>query len=265
MDIPISSRLVMTVASFVAIVGVLSTACSTTTPPPASTSEVATSVDGSPSGSIVPSTPLAPFAAIPGYELGVAPSGDGQVPPCPTEVAAWQKSIISEGTSLSVSARGPVHLTARATLQDGSVVDQNTFVDASHSEAVLEFAANLPSDIKRLVLTADAGGKGEAGKCAASMILPGGPSINDICKKEPWPQQIPSDVIGLTYDDATTSTRELGCFNVGSAISTTDGHDVGNDTIKTHHPTTIAKSEPVVGTAVAIDTVVNLIVRPVSQ
>jgi hypothetical protein len=202
--------------------------------------------------------------AVDGYELGVQPVVTGSLSVCPYEVASWGKSIPSGGTSVDVSARGPLALTATATLANGSTSTQTTAIDAGHSQAIIEFPDSPYPDVRQVVLKASDGGKGVGGSCAVAAA--GGAETGvQYCENKPWPQSIPSDTVGLNWSDATESYRELGCFNLGTSISVVDGHDVGAETINNYHPSEVVSVSPTVGSKVMVDTQVNLTVRPTDR
>jgi hypothetical protein len=202
--------------------------------------------------------------AIAGYELGVKPLTGSVDPVCPFEVASWGKSLLSDGTSVAVSARGPVQISATTVLRDGRKSTQKITIDSGHSGAFIEFADSPFVNMQEATLTASDGGQGKGGNCAAAKPSDTRTFVQ-YCMGKQWPQHIPNDVIGLNWSDATSSGRELGCFNVAKSISEVDGHDVGDETIRNVHPSKIISIDPPVGSKVMSNTPINLRVRPTDQ
>ncbi len=197
--------------------------------------------------------------AVGGFELGVSSSRADAV--CPYEVATWIKSLTSDGLTVDVSARGPVGLTVTIKTTDGAKVVQHALLDSHHSESLIDVPSVNDKTAQSVTLAATSGGKGTGGTC---LVAPASGSMTgtDYCNAKSWPQSILADVVGLSWDDATTSFRELGCFLLGKSISTRDGHDVGQDTIDNHGSTEILSVRPGPGSRVGQSTVVNLKVRP---
>ena len=223
---------------------------------PGCSSPLPASVQASP-----PAQPATPTTyAVTGYELG-APPAQGTPTGCPSEVANWERSIVSPGTQVSVSARGPVSLTVRIVRTDGTTDIQASSIDGSHAQTFIESPSTQPDNVQRVELTATAGGQGIAGSCQVEPAATTG-SENAYCQSKQWPQRIPADVIDLDYQDATIASRELGCFNITTAKSTLDGHDVGDERVPNIGSYTIVSVRPSVGTAVMLDTPVTLRVRP---
>lgn len=201
--------------------------------------------------------------ALPGYELGVRPVTSGAVPVCPYEVGSWNKSIVSDNASLSVSARGPVSLEAVSITNSGVRHTQDFAIDASHAVATVDLADVPAADLQVIMLTASNGGNGAGETCA---VAPAGGTLTGVqyCQAKKWPQLVPNDVIGLDYSEAIQSYRELGCMNVDQALSENDGHDVGNDPAGRAAPYVVDKVSPGAGSAVMTATTVNLRLRSTS-
>jgi hypothetical protein len=65
----------------------------------------------------------------------------------------------------------------------------------------------------------------------------------------------------LNLSDATTLSREIGCFNVAAAISVVDGHDVMLDAADSLSNWTIVLVTPTVGSSVASYTPMRIKVK----
>jgi hypothetical protein len=233
-------------------------------PPTSSGTTVARSAT-SPSVSSIP-PPQArsrPTYATPGYVLGVAPISNS-MPICPFEVATWDKSLLGNWTTVGVSARGPIELLTTATFPNGTTTTQRTSVSVHDSETMVDLRDVEPGAAAHIVVTAGDGPQGKGGTCEVWRVnrdTPAG-TAGDVCKRKPGPLAIPKDVLGLRFSEVGSSDRELSCFNVASAISIEDGHDVNNDPALQSVNWIIVGVSPAPGTIVNADTPVNLQVKP---
>ena len=205
--------------------------------------------------------PSDPGYAQSDYELGV-PNAVHTLP-CPTEVALYV-AFGTAMTGVTVNARGPVHLTILTTLINGQTQTRTADLDTQHAQTMANFLGVNAADIGGMRVTASDGGNGAAGSCFVQEATNTGPTDNQACRAKHWPRAIPIDVIGLSYDDAEGSMRELECFKVTTARSTIDGHDVGTDTIYTHQDTSIVSTNPPSGTLVRHDQPISLAVTPIN-
>lgn len=244
----------------VAVTVALASGCSGAPASPDTPGEPSVSLPGT---DVAPAeTPSRPTYAALGYALGVAPSS-GHTPICPFEVATWDKSLLGSWTTISASVRGPAELSTTATLADGKTVTQRTSVTAQDSQSLVDLRDVQPGDAARIVIMVGDGPQGQGGACEVWRVnrdVPAGTGA-DLCKRKHWPLSIPKDVLGLRFSDADSSYRELSCFNVSSAISVEDGHDVNNDPVLDAMDWIIVGINPKTGTTVDADTVVNLRVR----
>jgi hypothetical protein len=203
--------------------------------------------------------------AVPGYVLGVAPIS-GATPVCPFEVATWDKSLLGNWTTVSVSARGPVELSTTASLSDGGSETERTSVAGQDSETLVDLKEVAPDSAQRVVITASDGPQGKGGTCEVWSInrdTPAGTAA-DVCNGKPWPLAVPKDVLGLRFDEAGMSDRELSCFNISAAISTVDGHNVANDPANQAANWIVVGVSPAPGAIVDANTPINVQVKPTS-
>jgi hypothetical protein len=205
--------------------------------------------------------PPDPGYAQGGYELGV-PNAVHTLA-CPTEVALYV-AFGTAMTGVTVDAHGPVHLTILTTLIDGQTESRTADLDTQDAQTVVTLPGVNAADIGGMRVTASDGGNGAGGSCFVQEATNSGPTDYQACRAKRWPRPIPIDVIGLSYDDAEGSMRELECFNVTTARSAVDGHDVGTDTIYTHQETSIIGTDPPPGTLVRNDQPITLAVTPIN-